>query len=205
MKIVVSGSSSGLGKAIAEHLKACGHEVFGLSRREGHDVRREFALIDYADMLDGVDGLVCCAAVMDGTLVDVISTNLLGTWNAIEAFPAKRIICFAGGGAPEPLKGFSAYNVSKTAVIALIANYALENPNCSINAISPGAHQTGMSKVGETNPARLLKMVDWLLTQDAITGRCLSLKHDDWENEEWRKTTANYLELYTLKRQTSPQ
>lgn len=156
-----------------------------------------------------MDALICAAGIIEqkpffeteySGWSNVINTNLLGTYNCLQAFPAKRIICFAGGGAPEPLKGYSAYNVSKTAVIALVANYALENPECSINAISPGAHQTGMSQVGETNPARLLKMVDWLLTQDAITGRCLSLKHDDWESEGWRDSVAANPERCTLIR-----
>lgn len=38
MKIVITGHTSGLGKAIYDHFSKAGHEVTGLSRSTGHDL-----------------------------------------------------------------------------------------------------------------------------------------------------------------------
>lgn len=162
------------------------------------------------DQAGPFDALVCCAGVMGNDAEmrslatdqweQVIATNLTGTFNCLREITAKRIICFAGGGAPGVLVGHGAYNVSKTAVISLVQNYAAENPNVTINAVSPGAFQTGMSKVGETDATKLLKLIDWLLVQDRISGRCISLNHDKWESLEWVEQMASFPDLGTLIR-----
>lgn len=210
MKVVISGSSSGLGKTIAEHLRTLGHEVFGLSRSEGTDVRN-FISTWTAHRIEA-DALICCAGILrdepfatsePAAWADAIQTNLMGTYNCLRSYPAPRIICFSGGGAPEPLKGFSAYNVSKTAVVSLVQNYALENPDICINAIAPGAFQTGMSDVGETNPARLLALVHKLLAPELkVSGRLISLRHDAWESADWWEQLEAWPYLCTLERRT---
>jgi 3-oxoacyl-[acyl-carrier protein] reductase len=114
MKIIVTGSSTGIGRALTLRLLGEGHEVWGLARSDQSDFAalqgRAFssARCDVADWgeIDGavasiaekwshVDGLVCCAgshgevgpAVRDDPArwSATIRANLDGTFNAIRA------------------------------------------------------------------------------------------------------------------------
>jgi len=77
-----------------------------------------------------------------------VRTNLDGTFNAIRAFyealrrnPRRaKIVCFSGGGATRPRPNFSAYGVSKTAVVRLVETVADEERDAplDINAVAPG-------------------------------------------------------------------
>lgn len=40
MKIAITGHTAGIGKAFATQLRAMGHEIIGISRREGENIRR---------------------------------------------------------------------------------------------------------------------------------------------------------------------
>lgn len=80
-----------------------------------------------------------------------IHTNLFGTMYLIhEILPHMiknkfgRIINLSGGGAFKPLPNFSAYSVSKSAVVRLTETVASEvkNYNIMVNAISPGPFDT---------------------------------------------------------------
>lgn len=39
MKIAITGHTNGIGKSFAEYLESRGHEIVGLSKREGHNIR----------------------------------------------------------------------------------------------------------------------------------------------------------------------
>ena len=82
-----------------------------------------------------------------------ISINLFGTVNMIRgALPffksaeGGKIINFSGGGATSSRPNFSAYAVSKTAVVRLteILDEELREYNIDVNAVAPGAINTGM-------------------------------------------------------------
>ena len=54
MKIAITGHKKGIGKAFAEQLSACGHEIVGISRSDGENIRRTAhtaSLIEPCDML----------------------------------------------------------------------------------------------------------------------------------------------------------
>jgi len=54
MKIAITGHKKGIGKAFAEQLSARGHEIIGISRSEGENIRRTAhtaSLIEPCDML----------------------------------------------------------------------------------------------------------------------------------------------------------
>ena len=117
MRIVITGSSSGIGRALAERLLAHGHEVWGLARRDQSDLAgrqpgrfhathcdvADWARVSAAEREIGavwpaIDGLVTCAglqgAIGRATAVDprewsaTVRTNLEGTYYAIRAFHA---------------------------------------------------------------------------------------------------------------------
>jgi len=184
VRVVVTGSSSGIGKTIAEHLRACGHEVFGISRREGCNLLDPSEVLETRDRIGPRrDALICCAGIFSEDLEECIETNLYATDNALWYFNAPKIICMAGGGAPKPLRGHSAYSVSKAAMIALVECYALENPDVTINSLAPGFFKTPLTAhlpdQEETDPALLLRWVDWLLIQTQYSGRLFSVRRDN--------------------------
>ena len=53
MKIAITGHTHGIGKAFAEQLSNRGHEIIGISRRDGENIRRVVhtaTLIEPADL-----------------------------------------------------------------------------------------------------------------------------------------------------------
>ena len=171
-KIVVVGCSRGIGKAVADHFDAHGHEVLRLarSRCDGHymyaDVTNWPRLVadvtNFSGVWDHVDCLIYCAGIQGaiGKCMDmnfsewaeVINTNLTGFFNTTKAFypllrrtdGRSKVIAFAGGGAAKARPNFSAYGASKAGLVRLIDSLSEELPNFDINALAPGAHLTDM-------------------------------------------------------------
>ncbi len=115
MRIVITGSSSGLGRALADRLLARGHQVWGLARSDqaawaaGHAPSCRVTRCDVADWEQvsaaareilsawpAIDGLVTCAGTQGaiGPAADAdprewsatLRTNLEGTYFALRAF-----------------------------------------------------------------------------------------------------------------------
>jgi NAD(P)-dependent dehydrogenase (short-subunit alcohol dehydrogenase family) len=86
---VVSGAASGIGAAIAEHLRGLGHHVIGVDLRDADVVAdlatpegRDAAVAGVLERTDVVDGLVPCAGVAGLTGVDpepLVSVNFFGS------------------------------------------------------------------------------------------------------------------------------
>jgi len=176
MKIVLTGSSSGIGKFLADSLTAKGHELCRLARSPQEGFSFQCDVSDWlavqkcaqgaARKWPAVDGLICCAAVQEpiGPAMDIepaawrsaLATNLDGTFFGIRAFypllckTARRakLICFSGGGATGPRPNFAAYSVSKAGVVRLVETLAAEwqGQPLDINAVAPGAIHTRMTE-----------------------------------------------------------
>jgi len=115
MHLVITGTSTGIGRALAERLLACGDRVWGLARSDQSDFaarhaglfratrcdvadwsQMEAAAAEVAAVWPQVDGLVTCAGVHGaiGRTVTAdparwtaaIRTNLDGTFHALRAF-----------------------------------------------------------------------------------------------------------------------
>ena len=154
-RIVMTGSSSGIGRFLAERLLASGHAVWGLARRAQPDllstvcdvadpaaIRAAAAEISHA--WPHADALICCAGVQGAVgpamTLDpaewsrTVRINLDGTFGSIAAFfplleraPRRaKILCFSGGGAAAPRPNFSAYGVAKAGVVRLVETLAQE-------------------------------------------------------------------------------
>jgi NAD(P)-dependent dehydrogenase (short-subunit alcohol dehydrogenase family) len=176
MNLVVTGSSSGIGRFLAESLAERGHHVCKLARspQDGFsfqcDVSNWSALQQCAAGItskwEAVDGLICCAGVQEpiGPAMEIdpaawrsaLSVNLDGTFFSIRAFypllqRARRrakVICFSGGGSTGPRPNFAAYGVAKTGVVRLVETLAAEWEGLprDINAVAPGAMFTRMTE-----------------------------------------------------------
>jgi 3-oxoacyl-[acyl-carrier protein] reductase len=176
MNLVITGSSSGIGKFLADSLAAKGHAVCRLARspQDGFsfqcDVSNWPALQNCAkgaaQKWQMVDGLICCAAIQEpiGPTMEIdpaawrstLAVNLDGTLFAIRAFypllckteRRAKIICFSGGGSTGPRPNFAAYGVSKTGVVRLVETLAVEwqGQLLDINAVAPGAIFTRLTR-----------------------------------------------------------
>ena len=176
MNVVITGSSSGIGKFLADSLAARGHAVCRLARSPQDGFGFQCDVSDWAALQkcagavakkwNALDGLICCAGIQEpiGPAMETdpttwrknLAVNLDGTFFAIRAFHSllkksprrAKVICFSGGGSTSPRPNFAAYGVAKTGVVRLVETLAAEwqGQPLDINAIAPGAIFTRMTE-----------------------------------------------------------
>lgn len=266
MRLVITGSSGGIGQALAHHLLGRGHQVWGIARSEPSgfpagpgiafrssraDVSQwsqvEAAAQTVAGAWHSIDGLICCAGIQGAIgpaltadpaqWSETVRVNLDGTYYCIRAFAplfaqsARRakIVCFSGGGATKARPHFSAYGVSKTAVVRLVETLAEEMraTPVDINAVAPGAIATRLTdeviargpalagqeeyraavatkNAGDAPLAKAIGLVEWLLSaaSDGISGRLISAPWDPWPTLGARQNDLAHSDIYTLRRIT---
>lgn len=156
MRIVITGSSSGIGRHLAEKLAGAGHEVWGLARTTQGAVfptspcdvsqwpQVESVQKEIAARWPQIDAVICAAAIQgaigpameadpqiwSGTVrVDLDGTYfvLRAFWELLRRSPRRaKVICFSGGGATKARANFSAYASAKTGVVRLVETLAVE-------------------------------------------------------------------------------
>lgn len=161
MSALVTGSSGGIGRAIAEIFLERGHQVDGLDvreapfEREGYrhhvaDVRDAAAL----PQLPAPAVIVNCAGVQD--TADDIDVNLKGTINVCERYgfvsmsqPTPELLSIVNVGSSSGHNGseFPQYAASKGGVIAYTRNLALRvAPQAIANSVDPGGVLTELNR-----------------------------------------------------------
>jgi NAD(P)-dependent dehydrogenase (short-subunit alcohol dehydrogenase family) len=198
--------------------------------------QRRFGAVDVLVNAAGTYGPIGPFIDVDLTLWErTLQVNLMGTLYACRAVlpgMSKRrrgsIINFSGGGATAPLPRFSAYAVSKAALVRLTDSLAAEvaESGVRVNAIAPGAvdtrlqdevlaagdlagdlHQrieslrtTGAGATSIEIPAKLAVF----LASDAsigLTGKLISAPHDPWQDwDEERIAALSASNWLTLRR-----
>ena len=161
-----------------------------------------------------------------------LSNNFLGTVNMIRGFlfnsnnkSKRKIINFSGGGATSSRPNFSAYAVSKTAIVKFTEILADEiaDQNIDINAIAPGAVNTNMldevlaakslageeyalatkrKKSGGVSPKKAVDLCQFLLSDDAngVTGKLISAIWDDYRDPNFLVRLKTDPEFCCLRR-----
>jgi len=165
--------------------------------------------------------------------VNNISVNLLGTANMIKAFipffskgnGCGKIINFSGGGATSSRPNFTAYSVSKTAIVRLTEILAeeLKDSKIEINAVAPGAINTGMlgdilvagnkagnefeagleqKKSGGESPKKVVDLCRFLLSEesDGISGKLISAVWDDYHDPSFMERLKSDSDFCCLRR-----
>jgi NAD(P)-dependent dehydrogenase (short-subunit alcohol dehydrogenase family) len=176
MKIVICGSSSGIGASLLKHLRHSGHKCWGVARRKSVGIHSQVDLTDYphtsntAEIIgeewgSSIGAIIVCAGFQPthgktlqanyGAWEAGITRNLITTFNALRAFTPlmdkcesgrPKIIVFSGGGASKARPYFSSYACAKTAIVRLVEIVAEEEPTLDINAVAPGRILTRMTR-----------------------------------------------------------
>lgn len=168
MKILVTGSGSGLGKAIFEKLSAAGHDVIPFDILDGFDVCEPINLMDLnepLDMLINCAGINCnewFGEISPDSLYKVMSVNAFSFVYMTQAFmdnlvaaEKPTVINIVSNAAHIPMTSSLAYNASKAAGLMITKQMQHElGPKYGLTVFSISPNKlagTAMSKQIEDN------------------------------------------------------
>ncbi len=170
MKVLVTGSCGGIGKAVSELFLENGHSVYGLDIREAeikHPCYRHF-VADISDAsslpaIDDVEILINCAGVQDSP--DDIGINLKGTINVTEKYAFQgsiRSVLIIASASAHTGAEFPAYSASKGGLLAYTRNVAirLAKYGATCNSLSPGGVSTALNKPVMDDPVLWKQIMD---------------------------------------------
>jgi len=147
MKVLITGTSQGIGKAIAEKFLKENHEVIGIDKQEGsinNSLYKHFVLDiskDELPLINDVEILINNAGVQNsGSDIDV---NLKATIKITEKYAFNkniRSVLFVASSSAHNGSEFPEYAASKGGVISYMKNVALRiaEYGATSNSISPG-------------------------------------------------------------------
>ena len=151
MKVLVTGTSKGIGKSIATKFLEEGHDVIGFDILEGTINNKNYThyIQDICEKLpdiEDIDILVNNAGIQEG---EVIKVNLEGTINVTEKYinPNIKSIVFITSTSATTGSEFPNYVASKGGVLAYMKNVALRisKYKATANSISPGGVKTDLN------------------------------------------------------------
>jgi benzil reductase ((S)-benzoin forming) len=173
MNVMITGSSSGLGYALAEHYLAAGAELYGLSRSVPDNAEAyRFEPCDFSDLgaietaletllqgCDGLDLLILNAGTL-GRVQDMSACTMeelkkqmdVNLWaNKVildylirSGIAVDQLIAISSGASQSGALGWNGYSLSKAALNMLVKLYAHEMSDTHCCALAPGLIETPM-------------------------------------------------------------
>ncbi len=155
MKILVTGSTKGIGKAIAEKFLSKNHQVIGMDIEESSIINKNYRHIkedicsDKLPEISNIDILINNAGVQNSK--DDIDVNLKGTINITEKYgiqPNIKSIIFMASASATTGAEFPYYVASKGGIVSYMKYVALEiaKYGATSNSISAGVVCTELNK-----------------------------------------------------------
>lgn len=169
MKVLITGTSNGIGKAIAQKFLDCGHQVVGFDIQPAtiNCPRYMHVLTDILTgelpQIDGVEILINNAGVQNsGRDIDV---NLKGTIRVTEKYAFQKQIksvLFIASSSASSGSEFPEYAASKGGMVAYMKNVALRVAcfGATSNSLSPGGVKTSLNDHVMQSPELWQKIMD---------------------------------------------
>lgn len=239
--VVICGRRAENLKEVAEANKNIYYYVCDVSDEESviafsNFVKNKF---DYIDVIINCAGLFGAIGRFDKTdskmWKKTFEINMFGVYFITKHFldillrsNVKKIINFSGGGAFGVFPNYSAYAVSKAAVVRFSENMAVElaDLGVQVNCIAPGfvatdIHEATLKageelageqfkktlaqlKEGSVPMEAVINCVKFLISSesDGLTGKTISASFDKWRTEVFKKSIKQITEseLYTMRR-----
>lgn len=162
MKVLITGTSQGIGKAIAEHFLHNGHDVYGIDRQEASISHPSYIhyicdVRDYDNLpeIEGVEVLVNNAGTQNGDDIDINLKSLIRITEKYGVQPKIRSILNIGSASGHTGSEFPEYCASKGGVIAYTKNVALRVAayGAVCNSLDPGGVLTPLNDCVTDDPA----------------------------------------------------
>ena len=161
MKILITGTTQGIGKAIAELFLQRGHTVLGIDRQAASIINREYThyvcdVRDYDNLpeISGVDVLINNAGVQNENDIDV---NLKALIHITEKYGVQKnikSILNIGSASAHTGAEFPEYCASKAGILAYTKNVALRvaEYGATCNSLDPGGVKTPLNECVMNDP-----------------------------------------------------
>lgn len=161
MKIMITGTAQGIGRAIAEKFLREGHTVIGIDRKEGSidhpaythhrcDVRDK----EHLPAVDGVDILINNAGTQNEDDIDINLKALIHITETYAIRPGIRSVLHIGSASAHTGAEFPAYCASKGGVLAYTKNVAMRIApfGATCNSLDPGGVLTPLNECVMNDP-----------------------------------------------------
>ena len=152
MRVLVTGSSNGIGKAIAlkflnNDFEVIGFDIEDSTIKDNNYIHYKKSICDELPELENIDIIINNAGIQDGNPIDV---NLKGTINVTEKYitPSIKSVVFIASSSASTGSEFPEYVASKGGVVAYMKNVALRisKYGATANSISPGGVITRLNE-----------------------------------------------------------